>query len=377
MKPKSLAELAEGVAGARAPFALQGAGSKRGLGRPVVAELLDLSAFNAVIAYEPEELILECGAAARLKDVQGLLNKQGQMLAFEPPDFSALFSSKHAGTLGGALMCNLAGPRRLKAGAARDHVLGATGVNGTGEIIKAGARVVKNVTGYDVPRLLAGSHGTLMALTSVIFKVMPRPETENTLLVPCGNEASAVALMAKALGSSCEVSAAAYVPGQGVALRLEGIDVSVAYRRAKLATLLEAESQVLEAKASASLWQAVRDVTALPCQPSDCIWRISVAPQHAPQVIAALRQQFAFTFIIDWGGGLIWLAHNENQDHAAAIRAAASPGHATLFRASEATRATAQVFQPLPPALAALTQRVKQAFDQKGQFNPGRMYPEL
>ncbi len=376
-KPKTEKELADIVKSATATFELVGTGTKCSLGRPMGSQLLDLSAFNTILAYEPEELILDVGAAAKLRDIQKLLASKNQMLAFEPPDFSKLLGTKHAGTLGGVLACNLSGPRRIKAGAARDHVLGMKAVNGRGEIFKSGARVVKNVTGYDVPRLMAGSCGTLAAFTSIIFKVLPRPESEITLLAPAVDETAALALLTAGLQSQYEVSAAAYLPGRGVALRLEGIPASIIYRRDKLANLISSPSVPLDAKNSAELWMSIRDVEALAAKPEDHVWRISVAPHEAPRVIAQLKTQFAFQHLLDWGGGLIWLAHESGTNQSAAIRQAAAPGHAMLFRADSETRAKCEVFQPLPPPLAALTSRVKQAFDPKGLFNPGRMYRNI
>ncbi len=216
VKPGSEAELAQLVAQAEAPFEIIGTGTKRGLGRPVqAARTLDMSAFAEIAAYEPEELILEAGAGTRLAEIEALIAARGQQLAFEPPDLSRLLGSPHSGTLGGLMACNLAGPRRIKAGAARDHVLGIRGVSGRGEVFKAGARVVKNVTGYDLPKLLTGSYGTLAALTSITVKVLPRPETEETILVEGLDDTAAVSVMSLAMQSACEVSGAAHVPGEG------------------------------------------------------------------------------------------------------------------------------------------------------------------
>ncbi len=371
MKPADARQLSEAVRNAQGPFELVGTGTKRNLGRPVDATPLHLSAFNKVIAYEPEELILECGSAAHLADVQRLLKKHSQMLAFEPPDVSTVLGSEHAGTIGGALMCNLSGPRRMKTGAARDHILGVSGVNGSGDFIKAGARVVKNVTGYDVPRLVAGSYGTLMALTSVIFKVLPKPETEMTLRVRCKTPVEAVTIMSRAMRSAAEVSSAAFVPGQGVYLRLEGIAASVIDRCDTLVKALNAKSECLAEAQSQDLWTALRDVGPLWKHKSQNIWRISVPPSDAPDFLATLK--FDFTYFLDWAGGLIWLACKP-QSEASSIRSAIKQGHATVFRASEQLRLTTDVFQPQPEDLATLTARVKRAFDPKGLFNPGRMY---
>ena len=367
MKPRDEKQLAEAVRNARAPFELIGAGTKRNLGRPMDAHPLDLSAFNKVIAYEPEELILECGAATKLSDIQKLLKKQSQMLAFEPPDYSTLLGSAHAGTLGGALMCNLSGPRRIKAGAARDHILGVAGVNGTGEVIKAGARVVKNVTGYDVPRLLAGSYGTLMALTSVIFKVLPAPETEQTLHVKCKDLPQAISLMAMALQTSADISSAAFVPQQGIYLRLEGIAPSIAYRRDMLLNLITIKTDILPETQSRIVWQSLRDVEPFHKHKRKNIWRISIPPMDAPRFLASLGD---VDYFCDWVGGLIWLGADPMHD----VRKHIKQGHAMLFRASDEQRQYIAVFHPLSPELAALSARVKHAFDPKGLFNHGRMY---
>ena len=196
-------------------------------------------------------------------------------------------------------------PRRMKAGAARDHILGATGVNGCGEIIRAGARVVKNVTGYDVPRLLAGSYGTLMALTSVIFKVLPAPETEQTLQMKCKDVSQAIAMMTKALQTSAEVSSAAFVPGQGIYLRLEGIAPSVSFRRDLLLQVMVEKCETLPDAESRNLWAALRDVAPLWKHKAKNIWRLSVPPSDAPALIQVLGD---VNYFCDWAGGLVWIA---------------------------------------------------------------------
>jgi glycolate oxidase FAD binding subunit len=373
LKPKTEKELAEIVVAASAPFEIIGAGTKRGLGRPVEnSQLLDLSKFSTVNAYEPEELILDVGAGVKLSDIEKLISVKQQYLAFEPPDFSKLLGSKHGGTMGGLLACNLSGPRRIKAGAARDHVLGLQGVSGRGEIFKAGARVVKNVTGYDVPKLMAGSYGTLAALTSVIFKVLPKPEMEETLVISELDAEAAVHCMSLAMQSSNEVSGAAHIPGHGTFLRLEGIAPSIAYRRDKLAKLLNGKIGILNAKESAIRWRSIRDVIPLADDQTRMVWKISVAPSAAPAVIAKLKSQIDLRYFFDWAGGLIWL--DVATEESKIIRAAIGEGHATLVRAPESIRAQVDVFQPQQEALAALSARVKNSFDPKGLFNPGRMY---
>ncbi len=367
MKPTDEKQLSETVRSAKAPFEIIGTGTKRALGRPVQATALDLSHFKKLINYEPEELVLECGAAMKLSEIETLLKKHGQMLAFEPPDYSTLLGGQHAGTIGAALMCNASGPRRMKAGAARDHILGAAGVNGNGELIKAGARVVKNVTGYDVPRLLAGSYGTLMALTSVIFKVLPAPDTEQTLHVKCKDLPQAIALMAMALQTSADVSSAAFLPSQGFYLRLEGIAPSVVFRRDLLVKAIEVKNQVLQEAESRALWASLRNVAPLWKHKRRNIWRCSIPPTDAPRYLARLGD---VEYFCDWAGGLVWLATDPELD----VRKHLKQGHAMLFRASEDQRLKKDVFQAQPPALAALSARVKNAFDPRALFNPGRMW---
>lgn len=376
LKPSSEAELSEVIAGASAPFEIIGTGTKRGLGRPVqAARTLDMSGFSRVEVYEPEELILEAGAGARLSDIEALIDARGQQLAFEPPDFSRLLGSAHSGTLGGMISCNLAGPRRIKAGAARDHILGLRAVTGRGLAFKAGARVVKNVTGYDLPKLATGSYGTLAAITSIILKVLPKPETEETVIVTAGDDAEAVHLMSLAMQSPCEVAGAAYVPGEAVYLRLEGIAPSVAYRRDQLGKALGRPIRVMAARSSAAKWASIRDASAFTEDLTRPVWRLSVAPTDAPGIVARLKRHTALRHYLDWAGGLLWIELPPSDDAAAPlVRSALGSGHATLIRAPDSVRASVEVFQPQPAALAALSARVKASFDPDGLFNPGRMY---
>ncbi|MCA3573831.1 MAG: glycolate oxidase subunit GlcE [Aestuariivirga sp.] len=379
VKPASESELSEALRDLEAPVEIVGTGTRRGLGRPVqAAATLDLSGFAGIIAYEPEELILEAGAGTKLSDVEALIGARGQQLAFEPPDWSALLGSAHNGTLGGLVSCNLSGPRRLKAGAVRDHILGVRGVTGAGDVFKAGARVVKNVTGYDLPKLLTGSYGTLAALTSVILKVLPAPETEETVALTGLDDQAAVAAMSLAMQSPCEVSAAAHVPGEAVYLRLEGIAASVAYRRDALAKLLQQPVEVMAAKSSAATWRAIRDGQMFAENARHPLWRLSVTPSEAPAIIRKLREKTDLRYLFDWAGGLVWIEVPSSQDASAAlVRGAMRGGHATLIRAPEAARGAVDVFEPQPAALAALTARVKDSFDPRHLLNPGRMYRGL
>ena len=376
LKPGSEQELAEIITAAQGPLEIIGQGTKRGLGRPVqAAATLDMSGFSGVIAYEPEELILEVGAGTPLAEIEVLIGAKGQQLAFEPPDWSGLLGSTGPGTVGGIVACNLSGSRRLKAGALRDHILGVRGVTGAGDAFKAGARVVKNVTGYDMPKLLTGSYGTLAALTSVILKVLPAPETEETVVLTGLDDDQALAAMSLAMQSPCEVAAAASVPGEAVYLRLEGIAPSVAYRRDALAKILKTPVEILAAKSSAAKWKAIRDGALFADRPSHPLWRLSVTPSHAPTIIRTLKDRFEIRYLLDWAGGLLWIEVPPEQDAAASlIRSSFAQGHATLIRAGSATRAAVDVFHPQAEALAALSARVKDSFDPRHVLNPGRMY---
>jgi glycolate oxidase FAD binding subunit len=386
LRPESETDLIAVVQDALAqktPLELIGTATKRGLGRPMqTAATLDLSGFSTVSLYEPEELVITAGAGARLAEIRELISAKGQEFAFEPPDLSRLLGSDHAGTLGGMLACNLSGPRRVKAGAARDHILGISGVSGRGEAFKAGGRVVKNVTGYDVPKLMAGSFGTLAALTSLTFKVLPKAETEETIVIEGLSDDDAIAAMSLAMQSSCEVSGAAHLPeavAGGVAktfLRLEGVPPSIAYRREKLIAILGKKAPIrqLESADSRVQWTALCDVHPLADGQERSVWRLSVPPAEGARLTASLASELEARWFYDWAGGLIWIDVPPGGDAAAsAIRGAAREGHATLIRGSESVRAAVPVLQPQAPALAALARRVKGAFDPMGIFNPGRM----
>src|SRR5215468_6457743 len=380
-----------------------GHGSKRTIGRPAQTDLtLDLSALSGITLYEPEELVLSAKAGTPLAEIEALLAAKGQQLAFEPMNCAAILAGVASrGTIGGALATNISGPRRIKAGAARDHFLGFCAVSGRGETFKSGGRVVKNVTGYDLCKLMAGSWGTLAAMTEVTIKVLPRPETEQTLLILGLEPARAVEAMTCAMGSSCDVSGAAHLPaevaghiaaeetagGAVTALRLEGFSPSVAERRRTLETLMKAfgELATAEAPRSRAFWKAVRDVTPFaagrsnlsPPQDERPLWRISTAPSRGAELGAMIAKGAPAQMFYDWAGGLIWVALGASDDADAALvrrAVAATGGHATLIRAPASVRAAINVFAPHDAAVAALTKRVKESFDPKGVLNPGRMW---
>ena len=389
LRPESAAALQEAVAAAaagRMPLEIVGAATKRGLGRSVAADhRLSLAGLRGITLYEAEELVLTARAGTALAEIEQSLAQKGQQLAFEPPDWGQLLgTTPGAQTIGGVIACNLAGPRRLTAGAARDHLLGFQAVSGRGELFKAGGRVVKNVTGFDLSKLMAGSFGTLAVMTEVTLKVLPRPEAAATLLL-LGQEApTAAGSMAAALGSSNDVSAAAWLPaalagrlgvGEGAAvtaLRFEGLAESVAHRLSALTALIPGAAARLDGPASDAFWRAVGNAAPLAADPTRDVWRVSVAPLEGARLVAALPEAEAY---MDWAGGLVWLALPATEDGGAArVRQAKGPaGHATLVRAGAEVRARTAVFEPEPEALAALSRRIKASFDPLGILNPGRM----
>ncbi len=386
--------------GAGQPLAIVGHGSKRAIGhRMATNAVLDLSALNAVTSYEPNELILTVQAGAPLNEIEALLAAKNQEFAFEPMNTAALLGTPAGeGTIGGMIAAGLAGPRRVKAGAARDHLLGVAAVSGFGESFKAGGRVVKNVTGYDLCKLVAGSWGTLAVMTEVTLKVMPKAESEMTLVLRGLDEVTAVRAMSAALGSPYDVSAAAHVPasslrgvgaltglaGAGEALtliRLEGIAASVIHRARTLIAELKPFGSVgeIDAEPSRQLWKAIRDVEPFAASGSLGawpVWRIVCPPAAGGAFGQQLAHDTGGDLIYDWGGGLIWAALPPGRDaHAALVRERVSAigGHATLIRASEVMREMVDVFHPLDAGVAALTARVKASFDPSDLFNRGRL----
>ena len=413
------------------PLEIVGGGTKRGWGRPAESNrILDLSGLSGVTLYEPEELVLSAKAGTPMAEIEALLAKNKQMLAFEPPFFfpspwgegaggegedlpaerpspsprrsfgSPPLSPGRGDTLGGVIACNLSGPRRIKAGAARDHFLGFHAVNGCGEAFKAGGRVMKNVTGYDLPKLLCGSFGTLAVMTEITVKVLPAPEKTRTVLLLGLDDSEARDAMAAALNSPHEVSGAAHLPrkvaarsdvgyvrgaGEAVtAIRVEGFGPSVEARCKALRELLAGFGgkgiEELHSMNSATLWREIRDVASLLPNPALDLWRLSVPPASSAPIMASLVMGEGFAndgYFYDWGGGLLWLATPQAKPAAtaAAIRKLVQPtgGHATLVRAPEETREAIPSFQPQAKVLATIEQQLKQALDPAGILNPARL----
>jgi glycolate oxidase FAD binding subunit len=377
---------------------LIGHGSKRAIGRAAQWDAtLDLSGLSGVTLYEPEELVLSAKAGTPLAQIEALVAEKRQELAFEPMDYGPLLGGEiGVATIGGVIAANLSGPRRIKSGAARDHFLGFSAVSGRGETFKSGGRVVKNVTGYDLCKLMAGSWGTLAAMTDVTIKTLPKAETEQTILVLGGDDAVAGKVMAAAMGSYGDASAAAHLPvavaadvaetasarSAVTALRVEGVAPSVAQRRSLLEQLLAPFGALasLDEAPSRALWRAIRDVAPFAAKGrrgGADIWRISTAPAHGAEIGRALADKAGAETLYDWAGGLVWLALPRSDDAQAPLvhaAVAAAGGHATLIRAPAAVRAKVAVFMPEPTPLAALTQRVRKGFDPQGVLNAGRMW---
>jgi glycolate oxidase FAD binding subunit len=421
-QPEQLIELIQWAAGSSTPLEVLGGGSKAGIGLPLATEhLIQLSGFSGVSDYDPVELVLTAGAGTPLQEIKDLLAEQNQILAFEPPDYSSLFgissSTKNGngtddnsrpipgGTLGGTLAGNISGPRRFFAGAARDHFLGFKAVSGRGEPFKSGGRVVKNVTGFDLSKLMAGSWGTLAVLWQVTVKVLPAPEKTRTLLllglnpeqakqVMIGAAASAhsisgAAHLAHALASQSSVSYVNSVDSGVTALRVEGPAASVDYRLEALRKLFLNENFQLEelhSKNSKTLWQEIANLSLFKGSPLDSndrdpqdnIWRLSLPPATSWQALSQLLELGVKRWMFDQAGGALWLAC-PNSISGVQIRNTLSQhdGHATLWRSDHSTEQTLPIFQPQSAPVAALSQRVKNSFDPVGILNPGRMYQEL
>ncbi len=385
---EACAMVADAVA-ARTPLSIVGGGTRSGLGRPNQTGLtLSAAKLAGITLYEPAEMVIGAKAGTPLQTIEETLAARGQMLPFEPMDHRTLYGTANGSepTIGAVASGNISGPRRINGGAARDALIGVRLVNGRGEAIKSGGRVMKNVTGLDLVKLVCGAHGTLGFLTEVIFRVLPRPEHRATLVLEGLDDTRAVAALAMALGSPFEPGAAAHLPaGIGdpksrTLIRLEGFATAIAYRGAELARLLAAFGKVdlREGPEQDALWRQIRDCAFLAAPDDAAIWRISVAPAKGPATAAAIASANPQTrWYYDWGGGLIWLSLPAVGDAGeASIRAAtkAAQGHATLVRAPLDIRARIAPFEPLAAPLMKVTAGIKASFDPGGIFEPGRMY---
>ena len=368
MRPETEAELVEAIAGASGPLLVRGGGT-RTIGRPV-GEVLETSGLAGVEMYEPGALTLVVRAGTALAEVKALLAGERQRLSFEVPDLRGLLGREGVSSIGGVVAANASGPRRVQVGACRDALLGVRFVDGAGNVVKNGGRVMKNVTGYDLVKLLAGSHGTLGVLSEVSFKVQAQPEAEATLVIEGLADAEGLAVLRKALGSPYDISGAAREFGRSL-VRVEGMAGSVAYRAGQLRALMAGDVMMREGADSAALWRRVRDVAAFAGRPG-AVWRLAVVPTTAAAVLAAAGGEVGGgevggEAVWDWGGGLVWLLAPEGR--AEAVRAAvAGRGHATLIRGEGAP-----VFPPEAPEVAALGAGLRERFDPRGILNRGMM----
>jgi glycolate oxidase FAD binding subunit len=379
----------------REPLLIQGNGTKAGMLRPVqAARTLSAAGLSGINLYAPKELIISAWAGTPLPEIEAALTEAGQHLIAEPPDLSKLLgATDKPQTLGGIVATNLSGPRRVAWGAMRDHVMGIRAVTGRAEIIRSGGRVLKNVTGLDLCKLLTGSHGTLGVITEITLKVLPAPEATGTLILPGLDAAAAVVALSAALGSPYGVSGAAWLPaeaagriplladiaGSATLIRIEDFSPSVTYRIGRLKDQFAAAAAVtFETETSRALWRDIRDARPLTAGAQDAVWRVSVRPSAGPSVLDALRPRGVSGFL-DWGGGLVWLAGPADTVTHAAIEAAAKSANGvwTLLRAPDTLRGAVRVVPDEPAALAHITRQVKAAMDPAGILNPGRLYAGL
>jgi glycolate oxidase FAD binding subunit len=402
MRPADEREFSRVLAEATAtntPLEITGGTSKRDVGRPMnTAHTVSTKSLRGVTLYEPSEMVMSARAGTTLAQIEETLAARNQMLAFEPVELASVAGGEPGeATIAGVFATNFSGARRIRAGAARDHLLGLRGVNGRGEVFKSGGRVMKNVTGYDLCRGLAGSWGTLAVLSEVTFKVQPAPEDTGTLILLGLPDEIAVEVLCSAMATPYEVSGAIHLQpafvarlwheglreqGQAItALRLENFTKSVAYRMSRLREHLKAYGEIhaLDREISLSLWGELRQLSILQGSTAP-LWRISTSPTAGPKVVAAISAYMECRAFYDWSGGLIWAEVLPTTDAGAAdIRRviATHGGHATLIRAEPAVRAAVDVFQPLEAGLERISRKLKGAFDPAGILNPGRMYPNF
>ncbi|QUJ76400.1 FAD-binding protein [Sulfitobacter albidus] len=359
--PQTETAVAEIIKGAGGPLAIAGGGTR---GIAVAGDALSVAGLREVTLYEPGAMTMVAQAGTPVSEIEATLAAENQRLAFEPMDARVLMGTDGTPTIGGVMAANASGPRRISVGAARDFLLGVRFVDGAGAVVKNGGRVMKNVTGYDLVKLMSGAHGTLGVLTEVSFKTLPRPETQATLLLHGLSDAQAVQAMSRALGSPFETSGAVHDPAAGVtALRVEGFEASVAYRIQSLTERLGArEVSTLDAEETTQRWAAWRDVHGF-AQDGDDVWRVSCKPSDGPALAAKSGAEGVF---YDWGGGLLWLRTAAGHDLRAAL--GRYDGHATLVRGNAHPR-----FEPEAAGVAALSKGLRARFDPRGILNAGLM----
>ena len=371
----------------RKPLRIAGGGT-RPVGNSVdAAQTLSTGGLSGITLYEPGALTLVAEAGTLLETIGDALAAEGQHLPFEPADYRALLGTRGNSTIGGVVAAGVSGPRRIQAGSTRDSLIGVRFVSGEGEIIKNGGRVMKNVTGYDLVKLMCGSHGTLGILTEVSFKLLPRPQATGTVMVTGLDDRAAVTALLKALGSPFDVTGAAHLQkgedGKPLTLiRCEGLPESVGYRTGRLkdmlAPMLPASAELAiesDPARNAGIWKQVRDVEPFAARKGG-VWRLSVKPSDGPDVVSEIAGKLGCEALYDWGGGLVWLlADAADGEAAAVIRGAvdARGGHATLFRRNTPGNGSVETFHPEQPRIAAISQNLRRQFDPAGILNPGLM----
>jgi len=366
-------------------FALTGGGTHQPIGRPFKAKTrMAIHDLTGITLYEPREMVLSAQAGTPLSAIETILAEHHQILPFEYVDYRSVLGTTGEATLGGLVATHISGPRRIRLGALRDHVIGVRFVNGRGEIIKSGGRVMKNVTGLDLVKLMCGAYGTLGVLTEVTLKLLPAPKAFISLALDGLDDAQAIVALSKALGSPFEVSAAAHLPAgvmynQAVTvMRLENWPDAIAHRTTALSQLCSSFGKVrlIEGEASLNLWRAIGNVMPFAADQQQAVWRVSTAPSRAAHVVRTIAHSRPIRHFYDWGGGLIWIATAQDQDCGAGVIRAAleGQGHATLLRASSEQRSAIDVFEPLSQAHHQLVERLKLSFDPHRLFNPHIMY---
>jgi glycolate oxidase FAD binding subunit len=363
----------------KAPFEIVAGGTRRAVGKPLFDSkggnlpLLDVSGLSGIVKYEPEELIITAGPATPLAEINTVLAERGQRLGFDPADWSRLLKSNGTATLAGAASCDASGSGRLRHGGARDSLLGFQAVNGLGESFRGGGKVVKNVTGFDLPKLVCGAYGTLCVLTEMTFRVYPKAQYSATLCLADVPPETGFAALRKIAHSALEPAGLAYLPasmlpnvGQGAALiKLEGAPQPLEEKIALAHGLLGNAMQRIEE----DMFGAIGCGEKFADLPGD-VWRVMIAPSDAPRVAKDLNAKY---WLGDWAGGLIWLSADASDGLRIRSVAAGVQGQAMLLRADAETRAKYGLYAAQPPALAALGRAVKAAFDPLSLFNPGRL----
>ena len=377
MTPNSEQELAEAVRDANGPLRIVGGGTRQHLGNPISGDVLSTAKLNKITLYEPSALTLVAQAGTPLADIEAALAAEGQQLPFEPMDHRGLFGTTGEPTIGAVAACNISGPRRIQGIAARDSMIGVRFVDGMGNILKNGGRVMKNVTGYDLVKLMGGSFGTLGVLTEISLKVLPRPQACAVIHINGLDDQRAVHALSMALGSPYDVTGAAHAPVgmNGIPetmIRIEGLAKSVSYRAQELQKLLSSFGDIEiddDPVSTAASWAWIRDVSAFDGS-DDCIWRLSVTPSQAPALVKSLSVLGDIQAVYDWGGGLVWISAPKGSD----LRPLMKQGHATIIRSnSDASKAELGAFHPEPAPLATLSKGLRAKFDPRGFLNSGIM----